>query len=93
MVISAKKWSDEIRVNLDLLDMAKAVKSSHFPIPTANELRHEFAGSNKFSVVDLNHAFHQFPLKEESSKLFTFYTPWGLYRYYTLVMGVPPASS
>ena len=44
-------------------------------------------------MVDLNHAFHQFVLDEESQELFVFYTPWGLYKYNTLVMGVSSASS
>ena len=44
-------------------------------------------------MVDLNHAFHQFALDKESQELFVFYTPWGLYKYNTLVMGVSSASS
>jgi hypothetical protein len=93
-VITAKKWDDQaIRVNLDLRNMEKAVKPTHFPMPTAEDLRHRFKGSDRFSVVDCNHAFHQFPLDDESKNLFVFYTPWGLYRYKTLVMGVHTASS
>ena len=33
---------------------------SAIPIPTPQELRHSFAGSDRYSVVDLNHSFHQF---------------------------------
>ena len=54
-------------------------------MPIAEDLRHRFKGSVE--------AFHQFPFDEESKNLFAFYTPWGLYRYETLVMGVPTASS
>ena len=32
-------------------------------------------------------------MDEESQDLFVFYTPWGLYKYNTLVMGVSSASS
>ena len=89
MVITQKSWtSKKIRVNLDTRPMKEAVKTTHFPIPTPQELRHNFAGSDRYSVVDLNHAFHQFALDEESKELFVFYTPWGLYKYNTLVMGV-----
>ena len=45
------------------------------------------------SVIDLNRAFHQFKMDEESQDLFVFYTPWGLYKYNILVMGVSSASS
>ena len=71
VVITHKNWTDKkIRVNLDTRPMAKAVKTSHYPIPTPQELRHNFRGSDWFSVVDLNHAFHQFELDEESKNLF-----------------------
>ena len=94
VVISQKSWTDKkIRVNLDTRPMKNAVKTSHFPIPTPQELRHNFAGSDRFSVIDLNHAFHQFKMDQESQELFVFYTPWGLYKYNTLVMGVSSASS
>ena len=83
----------QIRVKLDTRHMAVAVKSSHFPIPTSAELRHNLRGRDCYSCLDLNHAFHQFPMDEESKKLFVFYTPMGLYMYNTLVMGTAPASS
>ena len=76
-VITGKKWDKErIRVNLDTRTMKDAVKTSKFPIPTVAELRHEFRGSDRYSVLDMNHAFHQFSMTEESKKLFVFYTPW-----------------
>ena len=94
VVITQKSWtSKKIRVNLDTRPMKDAVKTTHFPIPTPQELRHNFAGSDRFSVIDLNHAFHQFRMDEASQELFVFYTPWGLYKYNTLVMGVSSASS
>ena len=94
VVITQKSWTDKkIRVNLDTRPMKDVVKTSHFPIPTPQELRHNFAGSDRFSVIDLNHAFHQFKMDDESQELFVFYTPWGLYKYHTLVMGVSSASS
>ena len=83
-VITGKKWdSNKIRVNLDLRSME----------PTAEDLRHKFVGSDRFSIIDMNHAFHQFPLDEESQNLFVFYTPWGLYKFNTLAMGIHTASS
>ena len=80
-------------MNLDTRPMKKAVRTSHFHIPTPQELRHEFLGSDRFSVVDFNHAFHQFPMDDESKDLFVFHTPWGLHRLNTLVMGTHSGSS
>ena len=93
-VIVCKKWDpSKIRVTLDTRHMESAVQTSKFPIPAWQELRHNFRGSDRFSVLDINHAFHQFPMDEESRKLFVFHTPMGLHTYNTLVMGTAPASS
>ena len=93
-VITDKRGSNtQIRVNLDLRHIKDAVQTSHFLMPTPSQLRHSFAGSDRYSMLDMNHAYHQFPLDEESKNLFVFYTPWGLYEYNTLVMGVHTASS
>ena len=93
-VIQGKKWdTSKIRVTLDTRHMAEAVTSSHFPIPTWQELRHNFSGADRFSVLDMNHSFHQFTMDDESKELFVFHTPMGLYRFNTLVMGTAPASS
>ena len=57
------------------------------------ELRHSFRGSDRYSLLDLNHSFHQFAMTEESKKHFVFYTPWGLHCFNPMVMGAAPASS
>jgi hypothetical protein len=44
------------------------------------------------SVVDVNDAFHQIDLDEDSRNLTVFSTPWGLYRYKRLNMGLCVAS-
>ena len=95
VVITHKNWSDKkIRVNLETSPMTKAVRTSHYSIPTPQELLHNFRGSDRFSVVDLNHAFHQFELDEKSKNLFVFYGPEGsLLRFNRFVMGTASASS
>ena len=65
---------NKIRVNLDTTHMNHAVRTTHFPIPTLAELRHNFRGLDRYSVLDLNHAFHQLERTEESKKLFVFYS-------------------
>lgn len=44
-----------------------------------------------FSVVDANHGFWQVHLDEETSKLCTFNTPYGRYRFLRLPFGVSSA--
>ena len=84
---------EKIRMNLDTRTMKEAVKTSKFPVPRVEKLRHEFRGSDRYSVLDMNHSFHQFELDEESKRVFVFYAPGGLYGFNILVMGTAPASS
>ena len=44
LCIQHKKYRQSIRLTLDTRWMVDAVKTSHFPIPTPQELRHKFAG-------------------------------------------------
>ena len=45
MVIMGKAWdTSKMRMNLDTRLMADNVKQTHFPIPTSEQLRHEFQG-------------------------------------------------
>ncbi|KAK3746315.1 hypothetical protein QZH41_006887 [Actinostola sp. cb2023] len=44
-----------------------------------------------FSKADLKEGFLQVQLDEESSKLTTFQTPWGRYRWHRLPFGIAPA--
>ena len=91
-MIADKKGGKSIRLTLDTRTMVDAVHTSHFPIPTAQELCHRFAGSDWFSKLDMNHAFFQFPMDEATKKLYIFYTMKGLYKFNTLVQGASSAS-
>ena len=65
----------------------------HFPIPTAEQLRYKFLESDRYSTLDMNHAFHQLELRDSSKDLFKFTTPYGLFRFNRLVMGAHGASA
>lgn len=73
--------------------MNNAVYATHEPIPTTEELRHQFKGSDRFSTLDMTNCYHQFEIAEPARKLFAFRTPWGIFRFKRMVMGTSPASS
>ncbi|KAK8777878.1 hypothetical protein V5799_020780 [Amblyomma americanum] len=50
------------------------------------------AGAKFFSHLDANAGFHQIPLDEQSSKMCTFATPFGRYRFLRLPFGLASAS-
>ena len=45
-----------------------------------------------FSRLDANAGFHQIPLDEQSSKICTYATPFGRYRFHRLPFGISSAS-
>ena len=92
-VITDKKDQSRIRVTLDCQKVNNAIHTTHEPIPTVEELRHNFQGSEYFSSLDMTNCYHQFEIEENARKLFAFRTPWGIYRYKRMVMGTSPASS
>ena len=93
LVITDRKDKSRIRVTLDGQKVNNAIHTTHEPIPTVEELRHNFQGSEYFSSLDMTNCYHQFEIEENARKLFAFRTPWGIYRYKRMVMGTSPASS
>ena len=94
VVICAKRWDKKIiRVNLDTRPMKDYIKKNGFFIPMVEQISNNFSGTDRFSTLDLNFVFHQFPITAEAEELFKFTTPFDIYKYKRLVMGAPPASA
>ena len=93
VVISEKKDTDQVRVTLDCQTVNEQVYLTHEPIPTPEELRHEFQGSDCFTKLDMTNCYFQFTIEENARKLFAFRTPLGIYKFKLMVQGTSPASS
>ena len=61
------------------------------PLPLPEEIFASLSGGQKFTKLDLSHAYQQIMLHEESQKLVTINTHIGLYRYTRLPFGVASA--
>ena len=92
-LVITDKDTDRIRVTLDCQAVNKVIYTTHEPIPTSDELRHQLQGSNCFSTLDMTNCYYQFEIEEKARKLYAFRTPWGIYEYKRMVMGTSPASS
>ena len=85
MVLVARP--NKIRIFLDHKDLNKAVQRPKFQMPTLEELLPELSKARIFSSFDAKDGFYQDSLDEESSKLTTFWTPLGRYRYLRMPFG------
>ena len=69
----------------------KTLKRPHYPVVTVEELANRLSGVNSFMSLDACSGYWQLPVDDESSKLLTFNTPSGRYRFTRLPFGISSA--
>lgn len=89
-LVVVQKKTGALRTCLDPRDLNKAIRRAHFKLPTREEIMAQFAGATWFSKLDASETsgFWQMKLDEESSRLCTFNTPEGRYRFLRLPYGI-----
>ena len=90
-IVVVPKKDNSVRLCVDMRMPNKAIKRVRYPIPTINDINVILNGARYFSKLDLNQAYHQLPLDEESRFITTFATHMGLYRYTRLNYGTNAA--
>ena len=94
MVVVPKKASAEPRITVDLTGLNKYVERPAYPTCVPSEVVAIIPpGMRYFTTLDSRHGYWQIPLDAESSKLTTFITPWGAYRFRRNVMGLISAGT
>lgn len=78
----------KLRICIDPRNLNKALMREHHPFPSIKDLTSKLAGAKYFSVLDASNGFWQVELDEESSKLCTFNSPFGRYRYLRMPFGI-----
>ena len=91
MVAAEKPRTGKLRICLDPKDLNKVIKRPHYPLPTLDDITSRLAGACYFSVMDAKSGYWAIKLTEESSKLTTFNTVFGRYRFLRLPFGVKSA--
>ena len=75
MVVVQKK-DGSLRICIDPKDLNKVLKREHYQLPTIEEITARMPGARYFSTMDARSGYWQ--IDEESSKLTTFNTPFGI---------------
>ena len=63
-----------------------------YPMPTIDQAFQQLGGAVVFSVFDLNSAYYQIPLSVSSRRVTAFGSPFGLYEFNSLPMGISVGS-
>ncbi|KAL1446513.1 hypothetical protein WDU94_015619 [Cyamophila willieti] len=87
LVIREKK-DNTLRLCIDPIHLNKAIVREHFLMPTPEEITSRLAGNQVFSVIDMKNGFWQIKLDSESSKLCTFNSPFGKFKFNRLPFGL-----
>ena len=85
--VCVKKLNSKIRLCLDPTHLNRWIIRPRHSAKLVNNILHNLNGAKFFSVVDSTSSFYNHKLDEESSKLTTFDTPFGRYRYLRMSMG------
>ena len=78
------KW----RLVIDYRYLNTQLRGVNFPLPVIEDQLARQVGNSVFSLVDLEGGFHQMHLTESSCHLTAFITPFGVYEWRVLPMGV-----
>lgn len=90
-IVLVSKSNGSLRLCLDPRNLNRAILRPHFPFPNIEDCKAKLSGSKYFSSLDANSGFWMIPLSEQSSKLCTFNTPFGRYRFLRLPFGINAA--
>ena len=88
---SDNKW----RFVVDYKNLNKLTISENWPIPNIKEMIFRIGDQKpkRVGVMDLTSGYHQTPVSVKSRKYTAFITPWGVYEWLRLPMGVKGAPS
>ena len=91
-IVAVPKGNGSIRLCLDMRSANKAITRTRYPTPTVDDLLIKLRGSQHFTKLDLNAAFHQLELDPESRYITAFRTENKIKQYKRLIFGVNSAA-
>ena len=91
-LVTVIKPNGDVRLCLDPTHLNKAIRRPHYPLNTVDKVISHIPKAKIFTKLNAKSGFWQIKLTEESSKLCTFNTPWGRYRFLRMPFGTVDAS-
>lgn len=87
-VVVVRKSDGSIRLCVDYRKLNLKTKKDAFPLPRIDESFDALKGARHFSTIDLASGYHQVVMEESDRNKTAFTTPFGLFEYLRMPMGV-----
>jgi len=87
-IVIVEKPNGSLRVCIDPSDLNKYILRENYTIPTIEELAPTLSNKKFFTILDVKDGFYHMKLDEESSKLCSFNTIFGAYRFLRAPFGL-----
>lgn len=87
-LVVVEKPDGSVRLCLDPRELNNVLMDEFFMIPTLEEMSEKIQGAEFYTVLDLKDGFYQIELDERASKLCTFSTPFGCYKFKRFPFGL-----
>ena len=91
-IVTTEKANGKVRICPDPRPLNTAILREHYPMKTVEEITATVSKAKYFSVLDASSGFWHVKLDYESSKLTTFNTSFGRYRFLRPPFGISSAS-
>ena len=91
-MVVVEKPNGNPRICLDPKHLNKAIKRPHYAMPTTEEILTKISTGKLFTKLDASNAYWQIPVVESSSKLLTFNSPKGRFKFIRTPYGIRSAS-
>ena len=91
-LVIVPKSDGGIRLCIDMRNANTAIERTCFPTPTVDDLMFKLKGAKYFTKLDLNSAFHQLELHEDSRYITAFQTEDRIKRFKRLIFALNIAS-
>jgi len=90
-IVCVRKHDGSLRICIDYRNLNKKTVQDKQPIPRIQDLLDSLSGKSWFSTLDMSKAYHQGFVEESSQKYTAFSTPWSLYEWLRIPMGLTNA--
>jgi hypothetical protein len=88
LIFLVPKGQDDFHPGVDYRALNKKIKVESIPLPDMHSCFHCFKSATVFTTLDLNSAYHQIGLTEQSKPLTAFTTDWNLCEYTRVPFGI-----